>query len=462
MARVSNPSKQNSARGLFVNATNGNVSTLFGLSFTLLIGITGGAVDFARFYQSKSKAQTALDASTLAGGRAVQLASDANATGPVAAAQAYFDRMRPSDAASASPQFSVIEGGTAFRGTIDYSMPTYFLGIMGMPRITAHLVSETVIAAGANSGTNLELSLMLDTTGSMAGQKIEDLKLAAKDLVDIVVWNDQSQYTSKVALAPFSARVNVGDYLKEVTNVQDTRNFGPTTLKGITCVTERKGTEEFTDAKPTGLNTLSAYRGDTGNAAKDNVLNYSVTGECSVPAIMPLTSNKTALIERIESLPAAGTTAGSLGTAWAWYLLSPNWDGVWTGENKPAPYADLALKGPRGSPKLVKVAVLMTDGIYNTESGVNYGDTSAQAIAIAGNAVQICNNMKAAGIKVYTIGFQLGGSELAEQTLKDCASREASDPADAPSYFFAAASGSELRGAFRQIALQLATLRIRQ
>jgi hypothetical protein len=69
--------------------------------------------------------------------------------------------------------------------------------------------------------------------------------------------------------------------------------------------------------------------------------------------------------------------------------------------------------------------------------------------------------MKAAGIKVYTVGFQLGGNQLAVDTLKACASRDADDPVDAPSYFFSAATGSELRGVFRQIALQLSTLRLR-
>ena len=43
--------------------------------------------------------------------------------------------------------------------------------------------------------------------------KIDALKPAAKDLVDIVIWNDQSQYTSRIALAPFAEAVNVGTTL---------------------------------------------------------------------------------------------------------------------------------------------------------------------------------------------------------------------------------------------------------
>jgi hypothetical protein len=180
-----------------------------------------------------------------------------------------------------------------------------------------------------------------------------------------------------------------------------------------------------------------------------------------MPKIMPLTSNKDALKARVEELPAAGSTAGVLGTAWAWYMLSPRWSAIWQGNNLPAPYSDITTLGTKGQPKLQKVAVLMTDGIYNTYGGHNYGDGSAESVTISNKAVTLCNNMKAAGIKVYTIGFQLGGDQLATNTLKSCASRTDDDPVDSPSFFYSADSGEELRGAFRQIALQLSTLRIR-
>lgn len=41
-------------------------------------------------------------------------------------------------------------------------------------------------------------------------------------------------------------------------------------------------------------------------------------------AIVPLSDNKTALKNSINSYTAAGSTAGHIGIAWAWYLLSPN------------------------------------------------------------------------------------------------------------------------------------------
>ena len=135
------------------HASGGNVAMLFGLSVTVLVGISGGAIDFARFYQAKSKAQTALDAATLAGGRAVQLAADVDSSGPIAAAQSYFSRMRPDGLGSAMPEFAIIDNSTAFRGTLTYSMPNLFLGIIGIRSTSATLVSEAAIAAGGNAGT---------------------------------------------------------------------------------------------------------------------------------------------------------------------------------------------------------------------------------------------------------------------------------------------------------------------
>ena len=59
---------------------------------------------------------------------------------------------------------------------------------------------------------------MLDVTGSMCndgvgpcttGTKMDALKTAAKDLVNIVVMDDQSQFKSRVALVPFAQRIRV-------------------------------------------------------------------------------------------------------------------------------------------------------------------------------------------------------------------------------------------------------------
>ena len=77
-------------------------------------------------------------------------------------------------------------------------------------------------------------------------------------------------------------------------------------------------------------------------------------------------SRAKAVIVHIDS--PGGTTAGQLGTAFAWYMLSPNWADIWPADSKPAAY---------GTAKLRKIAVLMTDGAYNTLQARSYSDTSS-------------------------------------------------------------------------------------
>ena len=60
--------------------------------------------------------------------------------------------------------------------------------------------------------------------------------------------------------------------------------------------------------------------------------NYNSSGYCSTPEtneVVPLTSDKSFLLNKIDGLTATGSTAGALGTAVTWYMLSPKWNSVW-------------------------------------------------------------------------------------------------------------------------------------
>ncbi len=95
--------------------------------------------------------------------------------------------------------------------------------------------------------------MMLDITGSMSGQKLTDMKSAASDLVNIVVWADQSEYTSKIAIVPFA-------YDVRLPSSAFTKATGATVQNnGNTCVVERiapttgsgkNKTPQYTDAAP--------------------------------------------------------------------------------------------------------------------------------------------------------------------------------------------------------------------
>lgn len=507
---------------------SGNVAMLFGLLLIPLVAMIGLAVDFGRVYSVTSQTQGALDAAALAAGRTAQLSPNTAATDAPAAANAYFNQAKPKDVVSSTLQYSPNSSNTQFTVTATSWVKTPFLSVLyflshkasaqGAPAAcgangfgcvmftstaTAALCPSQACTGNNAGGSNVETVLMLDVTGSMCQPctKIQAAQAAAKDLIDIVVWTDQSQYYSRVALAPFAEAVNVGtalaatvrgtvtantssspqtftsaSVLNDPTN-QPTKQWIKFTKAGGSgtntwvisdkCVTERIGTNAYTDAAPAGTTATYVGKGYFGNNTSTScaIGNYTDT---EVNSIQPLSNDTTMLKRRIDKLVTGGSTAGHLGTAWAWYLLSPKWNSIFQAAfptSSPAgPYSDLTVLNSKGQPKLRKIAVLMTDGDYNINycKGVEAKD-SDQSPDINCNsengksqvqATALCTAMKApvngGSIEVYTVGFQV--STAAKTFLTNCAT-------DA-NHYYDATTEVALQAAFRDIALKISTLRL--
>ena len=407
----------------FAREKAGNVAMIFALTIVPVIGLVGGAVEFGKSFQERTKLQAALDGAVLAAGREFQVTGSQSAAKERAVA--FFNESMSNGASGAITKNTVDPQSNILTLGGQVSSPSPFLSIVGVKSITVVAEAQAMLAVGGNSEVNLEVSLMLDITGSMSGSKIMDLKAAAKDLIDIVVWDDQSEWYSKVALAPFSPYVNLGGYFKAVTN-RDPYGTG----YNRTCVKERVDVERYLDGPPTNNWHFVAYGWNSIGAV---VRERDYDCKTKTP-IQPLTKDKDLLKSVIDSMSAGGSTAGHLGTAWSWYMLSPRWSNIWKGENLPGPYND---------PTIRKIAVLMTDGQYNTRYN---GPQSTR------QARRFCESMKLAGLEIFTIGFQLD-SRTALATLRDyCASDR--------SHHYDADSGDALRQAFRDIALRLAQLRL--
>lgn len=449
--------KRRAVRGLarFAADTSGDIAIMVGLLAIVLFATLGSAVDMARWLHARQDTVTALDAAVLAGGRQLQLNGDEAAA--LRAAQSYYKANTRSriPLATDTIAFKIMGDGLEFGVTGSATIATPFLSLIGietMPllNLSGSEFSVAKLAVGGNSDRNLEIALMLDVSGSMQGQKTKDMKAAAKDLVEIVVWDDQSEHTSRVAIVPFSAQVRLPEAMYN--SVTDP-GMKKTICKGSKCtvfkrdqdnhcVVERKGDERYTDDKPgTGAWIMPLYvREDDGACA------VLATGE-----VVPLSNNKSMLKSRIDKLPALGGTAGHLGTAWAWYMLSPNWAGEVPSASEPAPY---------GAKDVDKIAILMTDGEYNTQytaDGISTGDSKRPEPKGAANdtsarqAVALCEGMKESGITVYTVGFALTGNDRnAIETLQACATT--------PGHAYLADDGNGLKQVFRDIALKISAL----
>ena len=189
----------------------GNVAMLFGLSLPVLILMTFGGVDIHRLSTVKVNLQDALDAATLAAARSPYTSdADLKRVG-LAALKANLQ---------AYPNVTLEEDRTTFTLSADdvvianarVQVETLVANIFLPPY--GQMMDDTMPVGGHSevdrSSRNIEVALVLDVTGSMAGQRIIDLKAAAVELVDIIVQPIQTPYYSKLALVPYSMGVNVG------------------------------------------------------------------------------------------------------------------------------------------------------------------------------------------------------------------------------------------------------------
>lgn len=436
----SGPTRSKWRAGLTAFSSNekGSVAIIFAMMTFIIMALVGGAIDFGRAVTARQQLQSAVDASVLAAARVWQ--TENSLALAEAKALVSYNAIKPHGVESSMTSFAPDVARNAIVMEAQANVPAPFLSLALPGGFTINARAEALLAVGGNSETNLEISMMLDVTGSMQGQKLTDLKAAAKDLIDIVVWEDQSEYTSRVALAPFSDRVNAGPYASAVTGLPATRNISGKTRQLIKCVTDRWGVAQHRDDLPATTNTyVGPFKPSNGNSPIDLDDQYSSSGNCSRPEIMPLTSNKTSLKNRIDSFVASGMTAGALGTEWAWFLISPNWSSIWPVASRPVAY---------NTENTQKIAILMTDGEYNYYKGKSWS-----ASAVSAFAKNTCREMKDAGVTVYTIGFQLD-TTLGDGVMRYCASDS--------SKFYSAEDGVQLRQAFRDIALQIAKLRLSQ
>jgi Flp pilus assembly protein TadG len=418
----------------------GSFALLTAAVASLLAVAVGFSVNLAQLYNVKSGLRNALDAAVTSTARDLT-------TGKIA----------PTDARSRFEAFFLANGDPQMSPSDRVVLDTLVVDqVAKTVKATAHVdtdlffalfstgptqrVSET--SGALYSDKQIEVAMMLDITGSMAGQKIKDLKSAASNALDAFLANqDPAKPRVRVAIVPYAEAVNTGA-LSNTVYAETKFTIGePPALDAAVavstapdnCATERKGREQFTDASPYRAMVNRDYR----------------LGFCPAPALSPLSADVTALKKTIGKFTAGGSTAGHIGIQWSWYMLSPKWANVLPKASDPAAY------DPK---KVAKYAVLMTDGEFNTAfAGVPKGEQTAgaQAVRSRADAEQLCDAMKKDGIEIFTVGFMLQEAG-ARQVLGNCASSDSGSV----QHYFQTSNGAELNAAFLQIVRNIERLTI--
>jgi len=419
----------NSLHHRVANDQNGTIAIVFSFLLLVFCILLGLSIDGGRAIMTRNEMADALDSATLAATRALMTGNptDAEITD---LATTYFEKNlsnRGEFGATHDPLVVVIDRQTkTVTLRADGHMPTTFAAIT-----SKKVVDLSVDSQATYSVNDIELGLVLDTTGSMSQPsngaggkaKIDELKVAAAKMFDILLPDKGTASDTRIGIAPFAAAINAGNFANVVSHGASNDD----------CVVERIGADAHDDADPLPNKEQLEVAGKING--KKSIGSYS----CPNGTVLPLTNDKVVLKAKVNGLGANGSTAGHLGTAWGWYLVSPNWNDVWAGAGLAKPY---------GVKNNIKSIVLMTDGAYNTQYN---------GAASANQAVDLCNNAKAAGVIVYTIGFTtLPGDEA---TLTACASI---DPTTGKPGFYHAENGADLTAAFSDIAVKLGQLRVTQ
>ncbi len=151
----------------------GGVAIVFGFCLAIISASVGLGLDVGRQRLAQSITKTAMDAAVLAGASHLQL-HPTDTTGAIAAATIYYNSGVTSRATLATDtiQFVTADNNTAITATGTATISSPFMTIFGVSQLpvidgTAGSFSKAIVPSGAAAGSNYELAVMLDVTGSM-------------------------------------------------------------------------------------------------------------------------------------------------------------------------------------------------------------------------------------------------------------------------------------------------------
>jgi Flp pilus assembly protein TadG len=402
----------------FAREQSGAVALLFGLALVPVAGLMGLALDYSRGQLARAQLQSAVDSAGLA---VAQMPKETSIADIQAEAKKWVAASLISkgvDPAIISNSLIVTaakkpdNSGYTFRASLDVGI-TLFNVVANHENPSA---SGAMTVAASNevdwSLGNVEVALALDNTGSMSGEKIENLKTAAASLVKLLKDAAQKDGQVRVSLIPFSQSVRLDPSYRskpwmdkglspinsEIFWSTDPTKISPNRFDlwdslGIPwagCVETRPqpyDVEETAAATATPATLFvpqfapdepdsgSQYANDylkddtsetnwkrrQGNVAKYIISNIKdLSGDrgpnkgCAMQTVIPLTDARSAdfsiLENAIPNMVPVGWTNVPIGMAWAWHTLSPL--GPFEAKNG-VPY---------GTPHHSKFVVLMTDG----------------------------------------------------------------------------------------------------
>jgi len=425
----------------FLHDRTAGVAPLLGLCLIPLLTAVGAAVDYSRAASVRTALQMALDSTALMLSKEAQGLSNDQISGK---ATNYFNALfhRPEvNSVQVTQEFGSPQlGSFSLKVTGTTTLPTIFWRFLGTDKVDINATGEVVWGI-----KKLNLALALDNTGSMSSNnKMTELKKAAHTLLTTLKNAEKVPGDIKVSIIPFATDVNIGtgNVGAAWINWSGDEAHGSWDENNGTCsksISNPKSKTKCTNAggvwTPASHSTWNGCVMDrdqnndvlnTATGSGGSTSYYAHQASACPTAMMPLSTDWTALNAKIDAMTPTGNTNVTIGLQMAWQTLSPV-----APFSAPAPALDLD-----------KVIIALTDG-DNTQNRWS----STQSV-IDARTDKVCTNPTADNIKIYTIRVINGNATL----LRNCASK--------PEMYYEVAQASQLNSVFGAIAQNLANLRI--
>ena len=427
----------------FSQSEDGAALLIFTLTLFIVLGGIAFAIDASRFFAAKSRLALATEMAAVAAAKNLrfldipaveQLAVDmfrANFAG--ASLLNYASATAVPPAVTLTPDLETGEVTVESSATV----PTTLLRALNfMDDVT---VSARITAR--QERPEAEVALVLEASDAMENSgRLAEVRTAASAFISAMEAEVPQGAGVKWGFVPFgNAMVNVAPHSDWIESGSWPLSLPPV-IPGTTgwmgllaedrwCVSPRSGPVGENDTPP-GLArfplVLSLSSMSTPPLGLPHFTNVT-TADCREERILPLGDGAT-LLGALSSLGGNGDAAYGRGMLWAERLLSPQWQGVWTGDSTiPAAYDDTIIE---------KVALLLASSVASDISeNTRLADT--------------CARMKGNGIHLYTIDYFAPAAT--STLLQGCASTAG--------HYFRVTDAAGLNQAFQSIARFLTIVR---
>jgi len=442
----------------FSSDTTGNVAIFFAATISLLLIGIGAAVDYSGMVSERAKLQDIADSAALAAVTSGYKTEKelANFVSEFVVGAGYPDAQHATKLTS--------ENTVIVTTKENYAM--FFSGALGHNDKTVTATAEAPLAGKVRAN----LALVLDTTGSMSGNRIETLKSASTLLLEeLEKSNKNGEENVNISLVPFADYVrisesNEGENWLQLQKEQEFSWFVLDEENSTNCRQVSEGENTNTECDEPVYKEETAYLEWEGcMASRANgfhttpefdtrrlqgfVAHADCNGEYNL--LEPLSSDLQAINTSIQSFNARGKTYIPAGLIWGWRTLDES-----------PPFSESANARLASAQKIM---IVMTDGsntahlegtkpdfegIYHWSDSNNPDVARKNADALTS---ELCSSIKQDGIRIITVAFEIDDMGT-KNLLNNCASSS--------SDYYDASNPDKLKAAFKNIGDSLNMVRL--